>query len=54
VRRFVDWALQELPLRRVFVRVDPANPRSAAVAQAAGLVPVGALDEGTEVLVRDR
>lgn len=54
VRRFVDWALQELPLRRVFVRVDPANPRSAAVARAAGLVPVGALDEGTEVLVRDR
>jgi RimJ/RimL family protein N-acetyltransferase len=53
-RLFVDWALRELPLKRIFVRVDPANPRSAAVAERAGLRHVGRLDDGPEVLVRDR
>ena len=54
VEVFADWVLRELPVDRLFARIDPANPRAAAVAAAAGLTEAGALDSGTQVWIRDR
>lgn len=49
-----DWALHDLGLRRLFARVNVANPRSAAVARRAGYDLAGVLEGGVEVWVRDR
>lgn len=51
---FVDWALRELPVKRVFARTSPDNPKAGRVADAAGLTQAGELDTGTEVWIRDR
>jgi RimJ/RimL family protein N-acetyltransferase len=51
---FATWALRELPVRRLFARTHPDNPRSGRVAQGAGLQRAGALETGTEVWIRDR
>ena len=51
---FADWVLRELPVRRLFARTHPDNPRAALVAQAAGLQRAGALETGTVVWIRDR
>ena len=51
---FVEWALRELPVDRIFARVHPDNPAAAAVAEAAGLTLAGELETGTQVWIRDR
>lgn len=51
---FADWALRELPVRRLFARTHPDNVRAARVAEAAGLAHAGTLDTGTHVWIRDR
>ena len=51
---FVEWVLRELPVDRLFARVQPDNPRAGAVAAAAGLVLAGELETGTQVWIRDR
>jgi RimJ/RimL family protein N-acetyltransferase len=51
---FATWALRELPIRRLFARTQPDNPRAGRVAEAAGLVRAGELETGTEVWIRDR
>ncbi|RTQ49202.1 N-acetyltransferase [Hymenobacter gummosus] len=39
----IDWAFRELGLERVYCHVDPANERSARLAQRCGLRPEGRL-----------
>lgn len=51
---FTDWVLRELPVRRLFARTQPDNPKAGRVADAAGLTRAGELDTGTEVWIRDR
>lgn len=51
---FVEWALRELPVDRVFARTRPENPRAGAVVEVAGLARKGELETGTVVWVRDR
>ncbi len=53
-RAFVTWALRELPVDRVVARTRPDNPKAGAVAERAGLVRAGELDNGTIVWVLDR
>lgn len=51
---FADWVLRELPIRRLFARTHPENPRAGRVAAAAGLAHAGTLETGTQVWIRDR
>jgi RimJ/RimL family protein N-acetyltransferase len=51
---FAEWVLRELPIKRLFARTQPDNPRAGRVAAAAGLTRAGELDTGTEVWIRDR
>jgi RimJ/RimL family protein N-acetyltransferase len=51
---FVEWVLRELPVKRLFARTQPDNPKAGRVAEAAGMVRAGELETGTEVWIRDR
>jgi len=51
---FATWVLRELPVRRLFARTQPDNPKAGRVAAAAGMTRAGELDTGTEVWIRDR
>lgn len=51
---FVEWVLRELPVKRLFARTQPDNPKAGRVAQAAGMTRAGELETGTEVWIRDR
>ncbi len=50
---FSDWVLRDLPIARLFVRTDAANPRSGAVAERAGYARAGELPGGVLVWVLD-
>ncbi|MGN6696310.1 MAG: GNAT family N-acetyltransferase [Aquihabitans sp.] len=51
---FAGWVLRELPVKRLFARTQPDNPKAGRVAEAAGMTRAGELETGTEVWIRDR
>jgi RimJ/RimL family protein N-acetyltransferase len=53
LRLFSDWAVADLPVKRLFARTHPDNPASAGVAKGAGFDHAGELDGGISVWVRD-
>ena len=50
---FTQWALRDLPLRRLFARTAADNPASGAVAAGAGYRRRGRLADGTVVWSHD-
>lgn len=54
VDAFTDWLLNVHDIKRVFARIHPDNPRSAAVVERAGFQRAGELPDGTVVWVADQ
>jgi RimJ/RimL family protein N-acetyltransferase len=50
---FSKWALAFQDVQRLFARIHPDNPRSAAVVERCGYQPVGKLADGTAVWALD-
>lgn len=53
VDAFADWVIAEQDIKRVFARINPANPASERVVEKAGFTMAGEMPDGTRVWALD-